>query len=89
MTLEIIQIRRVIQLKSWLDNGYITLEQLMTIYNIGRDTMSNQQQYVCGRDESPETCFLCEQEGKDYCMICADKFTLEEYKTIQKEEQTS
>ncbi len=89
MTLEIIQIRRVIQLKSWLDNGYITLEQLMTIYNIGRDTMSNQQQYVCGRDESPETCFLCEQEGKDYCMICADRFTLEEYKTIQKEGQTS
>lgn len=89
MTLEIIQIRRVIQLKSWLDNGYITLEQLMTIYNIGRDTMSNQQQHVCGRDESPETCFLCEQEGKDYCMICADRFTLEEYKTIQKEGQTS
>ena len=89
MTLEIIQVRRVIQLKSWLDNGYITLEQLMTIYNIGRDTMNNQQQYVCGRDESPETCFLCEQEGKDYCMICADRFTLEEYKTIQKEGQTS
>ena len=44
---------------------------------------------ICGRDENPETCFLCEQEGKDYCMICADRFTLEEYKTIQKEEQTS
>ena len=83
MTLEIIQIRRVIQLKSWLDNGYITLEQLMTIYNIGRETMNNQQEYICGRDESPETCFLCEQEGKDYCMICADRFTLEEYKQIQ------
>ena len=47
------------------------------------------EQYVCGRDESPETCFLCEQEGNDYCMICADRFTLEEYKTIQKEGQTS
>ncbi len=89
MTLEIIQIRRVIQLKSWLDNSYITLEQLMIIYNIGRDKMSNQQQYVCGRDESPETCFLCEQEGKDYCMICADRFTLEEYKAMQKEGQIS
>ena len=42
------------------------------------------QQYVCGRDENPETCFLCEQEGNDYCMICADGFTLEEYKQIQK-----
>ena len=82
MTLEIIQIRRVIQLKSWLDNSYITLEQLMTIYNIGRETMNNQQ-YICGRNESPETCFLCEQEGNDYCMICADGFTLEEYKQIQ------
>ena len=49
--------------------------------------MSNQQEYICGRDESPETCPLCEQEGKDYCMICADRFTLEEYKTIQKEEK--
>ena len=47
--------------------------------------MNNQQeqQYVCGRDESPETCFLCEQEGKDYCMICADRFTVEDYKTIR------
>ena len=45
--------------------------------------MDNEQQYVCGRDENPETCFLCEQEGKDYCMICADRFTLEEYKQIQ------
>ena len=43
----------------------------------------NNQQYICGRDESPETCFLCEQEGNDYCMICADAFTLEEYKQIQ------
>ena len=44
---------------------------------------------ICTRNESPETCFLCEQEGKDYCRICADRFTLEEYKTIQKEGQTS
>ena len=51
--------------------------------------MDNQQQYICGRNENPETCFLCEQEGNDYCMICADRFTLEEYKTIQKEGQTS
>lgn len=43
----------------------------------------NYQQYICGRDESPETCFLCEQEGNDYCMICADSLTLEEYKQIQ------
>jgi hypothetical protein len=62
-----------------------SLEQLMTIYNIGRDTMSNQQQYVCGRDENPETCFLCEQEGKDYCMICADRLTSEECKTLERE----
>ena len=44
---------------------------------------SQQEQYVCGRDENPETCFLCEQEGKDYCMICADRFTVEDCKTIQ------
>ena len=44
---------------------------------------------ICTRNESPDTCFLCEQEGKDYCMICADALTLEEYKTIQKEGQTS
>ena len=41
------------------------------------------QQYICGRNENPETCFLCEQEGKDYCMICADRFTVEDYKTIE------
>ena len=45
------------------------------------------KKFVCTRNESPDTCFLCEQEGKDYCMICADKFTLEEYKIIQKEGQ--
>ena len=45
----------------------------------------NNQQYICGRDESPETCFLCEQEGKNYCTYCADRFTLEEYKQIQEE----
>ena len=43
----------------------------------------NNQQYVCGRDENPETCFLCEQEGNDYCTYCADGFTLEEYKQIE------
>ena len=48
----------------------------------------NNQQYICGRDESPETCFLCKQEGQGYFMICADRFTLGEYKTVQKEGQT-
>ena len=38
----------------------------------------NNQQYICGRDESPETCFLCKQEDKDYCIYCADSFTIEE-----------
>ena len=37
---------------------------------------------VCTRNESPDTCFLCEQEGKDYCMICADACTLEELQNI-------
>ena len=59
---------------------------LLTKYGKGVQEMNNQQeQYICGRNENPETCFLCEQEGNDYCMICADRFTLEEYKTIQKE----
>lgn len=40
---------------------------------------------ICTRNESPETCFLCEQEGKDYCMICADGFTLEEYKQLEEQ----
>ena len=39
---------------------------------------------ICGRDENPETCFLCEQEGKDYCMICADACTLEDLHSITK-----
>lgn len=47
--------------------------------------MDNEQQYVCGRDENPETCFLCEQEGKDYCMICADAYTEAEYQETYKE----
>ena len=38
---------------------------------------------ICTRNECPSTCFLIEQEGQDYCMICADAFTLEEYKQIQ------
>ena len=61
----------------------------LTKYGKRGNKMNDQQQYICGRNENPETCFLCEQEGKDYCMICADRFTLEEYKTIQKEGQTS
>ena len=39
---------------------------------------------VCIRNECPDTCFLCEQEGKDYCMICADTFTEEEYQELYK-----
>ena len=57
----------------------------VTINKRGIEMNNQQEQYVCGRNENPETCFFCEQEGKDYCMICADRFTLEEYKTIQKE----
>ena len=39
--------------------------------------------FICGRKETAETCFLCKEEGKNYCLICADRFTLEEYKQIQ------
>ena len=46
--------------------------------------MEMKKDLICQRNENPETCFLCEQEGKDYCMICADGFTLEEYEMIQK-----
>ena len=51
--------------------------------------MEQKEGLICARGLTPDTCFLCEQEGNDYCMICADRFTLEEYKTIQKEGQTS
>ena len=37
---------------------------------------------ICARDLTPDTCIFCEQEGKDYCMICADTFTEEEYNTF-------
>ena len=40
---------------------------------------------VCTRNECPDTCFLCEQEGKDYCMICADAYTEAEYQETYKE----
>ena len=40
---------------------------------------------VCTRNESPDTCFLCEQEGKDYCMKCADACTETEYQETYKE----
>lgn len=40
---------------------------------------------VCTRNECPDTCFLCEQEGKDYCMICADACTETEYQETYKE----
>ena len=73
---------RIKQLKDWLDSGYITYEQLLTILGVSD---GNEEGLICARDLTPETCFLCEQEGNDYCMICADRFTLEEYKTIQKE----
>lgn len=34
---------------------------------------------ICTRNECPSTCFLIEQEGPDYCMICADACSYEEY----------
>ena len=34
---------------------------------------------ICIRNECPSTCFLIEQEGPDYCMICADACSYEEY----------
>ena len=34
---------------------------------------------ICTRNECPSTCFLIEQEGPDYCMICADAYSYEEY----------
>ena len=34
---------------------------------------------ICTRNECPSTCFLVEQEGQDYCMICADACTYKEY----------
>jgi hypothetical protein len=33
---------------------------------------------ICSRNETPDSCYLCEQEGSDYCMKCADACTLEE-----------
>ena len=37
---------------------------------------------ICSRNEHPDTCILCENEGNDYCMICADACTLEEMHNI-------
>ena len=34
---------------------------------------------ICSRNEHPDTCFLVEQEGQDYCMVCADALTEDEY----------
>ena len=73
---------RIKQLKDWLDSGYMTYEQLLTIW----ESMMETKKFICARNECPETCFLCEQEGNDYCMICADAFTEEDYETIQKHE---
>ena len=36
---------------------------------------------ICSRNESPDTCMLCESEGQDYCMVCADACTLEDLHT--------
>lgn len=27
---------------------------------------------ICARNETPETCFFCETEGKGFCNHCAD-----------------
>lgn len=47
--------------------------------------MEQKEGLICARSETPSTCILCESEGQDYCMICADACTLEEYKQIQRE----
>ena len=41
--------------------------------------MKVKKNLICTRNECPSTCFLVEQEGQDYCMICADACTYEEY----------
>ena len=46
--------------------------------------MEMKKDLICSRNEHPDTCFLCEQEGKDYCMICADACTLEDLHSITK-----
>ena len=72
---------RIKQLKDWLDSGYMTYEQLLTI----QELVMEMKRLICTRNESPDTCFLCEQEGKDYCMICADTYTKTEYQETYKE----
>ena len=41
--------------------------------------MEQKEGLICARSETPSTCILCESEGQDYCMICADAYTYEEY----------
>ena len=47
--------------------------------------MIQKKRLICARDLTPDTCIFCEQEGKDYCMICADAYTETEYQEIYKE----
>ena len=37
---------------------------------------------ICTRKEHPDTCNLCKNEGKDYCLMCPSAFTHEEYKQL-------
>ena len=41
--------------------------------------MEQKKGLICARGLTPDTCVLCESEGQDYCMICADACTYEEY----------
>ena len=59
-------------------------EYIQVLYEEQLLKIIRDEEYVCGRNENPETCSQRKQEGNDYCMICADRFTLEEYETIQR-----
>lgn len=43
--------------------------------------MEQKEGLICARGLTPDTCVLCESEGQDYCMICADAYTLEDLHT--------
>ena len=46
--------------------------------------MEMRKDLICQRNENPDTCIFCQEEGQDYCTICADALTPEEYETIQR-----